>query len=161
MSILQKRKTDFEDTYNKYADMLFRLSLSYVRHKEDAEDIVQEAFISYINASPHFADESHKRAWLIKVTVNKCRDMARRKGIRQSVSYDEIGEIASDNEICSDSMEIMCALQKLPESIKSAVVLHYFEGFSVAETAKILSLSASAVKMRLSRGRQMLKDLIK
>ena len=160
MSILQKRKTDFEEIYNKYADMLFRLSLSYVKHKEDAEDVVQDVFISYINASPNFLDEDHKRAWLIKVAINKCRDMARRKSIRQSVSYDEIGEIASDNEIHSDSMEIMSALQKLPENIKSAVVLHYFEDFSVAETAKILSLSASAVKMRLSRGRQMLKDLL-
>lgn len=160
MSILQKRKTDFEDAYHKYADMLFRLSLSYVKHKEDAEDVVQDVFISYINASPAFLDENHKRAWLIKVAINKCRDMARRKSIRQSVSYDEIGEIASDNEIHNDGMEIISALQKLPENIKSAVVLHYFEGFSVAETAKILSLSASAVKMRLSRGRQMLKDLL-
>lgn len=160
MSILQKRKLDFEETYDNYADILFRLSLSYVKHREDAEDIVQEVFISYINSSPDFSDEAHKRAWLIRVAINKCRDMARRKNIRQTVSYDEIGEIATGDGSHSDSIELFSALQKLPEQNRNAIILHYFEGFSVAETAKMLSVSASAVKMRLSRGRQMLKELL-
>ncbi len=160
MSILQKRKFDFEETYDNYADILFRLSLSYVKHREDAEDIVQDVFISYINASPDFSDEAHKRAWLIRVAINKCRDMARRKSIRQTVSYDEIGEIAIGDGSHNDSIELFSALQKLPEQNRVAIILHYFEGFSIAETAKMLSVSASAVKMRLSRGRQMLKELL-
>ena len=159
MSILQKRKFDFEETYDNYADILFRLSLSYVKHKEDAEDIVQEVFISYINSSPHFFDEGHKRAWLIRVTVNKCRDLARRKSIRQSVSLDEIGDIAAFDGN-SEAIELFTALRKLPENNRTAIILHYFEGFSVTETAKMLSISSSAVKMRLSRGRQMLKELL-
>ncbi len=160
MSILHKRKNDFETVYNNYADILLRLSLSYVKHRQDAEDIVQDVFVSYINSSTFFYDEAHRKAWLFRVTVNKCRDMARRVSIRQSVSYDEIGEIASDEEVYGESAELFAALRQLPEQYRVTVILHYLEGFSVEETAKNLSVSVSAVKMRLSRGRQMLKKLL-
>ncbi len=160
MSILHKRKNDFEEVYNNYADILLRLSLSYVKHREDAEDVVQDVFVSYINASPFFNDEEHKKAWLVKVTMNKCRDLARRKSIRSSVSYDEIGEIAADDELYGEASELYAALRLLSEQYRLTIMLHYLEGFSVEETAKALSVSVSAVKMRLSRGRQMLKELL-
>ena len=160
MSILHKRKNDFEIVYDDYADILLRLSLSYVKHREDAEDVVQDVFVSYINSSPFFVDEEHRKAWLLKVTVNKCRDLARRKSVRNSVSYDEVGEIASDDEVYGEGAELFAALRKLPEQYRLTVMLHYLEGFSVEETAKSLSVSVSAVKMRLSRGRQMLKELL-
>ena len=160
MSILPKGKNDFDSVYNNYADILLRLSLSYVKHREDAEDVVQDVFVSYINSSPNFFDEDHRRAWLLKVTMNKCRDLARRKSIRQSVSLDEIGEIANEDEVYGETAELYSALGNLPEQYRVAVMLHYFEGFSVEETAKSLSVSVSAVKMRLSRGRQMLKELL-
>ncbi len=160
MSILQKKKNDFEKVYDTYADMLYRLSLSHLKYREDAEDVVQETFVSYITASPHFFDEEHKKAWLIRVTLNKCKDAMRRKSRNQSVSYEEVGEIASDDEVYGEGAELFSALEQLQEQYRVAVMLHYLEGFSVEETAKILSLSISAVKMRLSRGRQMLKELL-
>ncbi|MBQ8474095.1 MAG: RNA polymerase sigma factor [Clostridia bacterium] len=160
MSIIQKKKNDFNEVYDSYADMLFRLSLSYVRYREDAEDIVQEVFVSYITNSPPFFDEGHRQAWLIKVTMNKCRDLARHKSIRQHLSYDEIGDVASDDEVYGEGAELFAALEALQEQYRVAVMLHYFEGFSVEEIAKILSISVSGVKMRLSRGRRMLKELL-
>lgn len=160
MSILHKRKNDFETVYNSYADMLLRLSLSYMKSREDAEDVVQDVFVSYINSSPFFFDEEHRKAWLLKVTVNKCRDAARRSSIRQSLSYDEVGEIASDDEVYGEGAELFAALRSLPEKYRVTVMLHYLEGFSVEETARSLGVSVSAVKMRLSRGRQMLKNLL-
>ncbi len=160
MSILHKKKNDFETVYNNYADILLRLSLSYVKSRADAEDMVQDVFVSYITASPHFFDEEHRRAWLIKVTMNKCRDLARRQSVRQSISLDEVGEIATDEELYGEGAELFAALRCLPEKYRAAVILHYLEGYTVSETAKSLSTSVSAVKMRLSRGRQMLKNLL-
>ena len=160
MSILHKRKNDFERVYNEYADILFRLSLSYVKSRADAEDVVQDTFVSYINSSPYFHDEEHRRAWLFKVAVNKCRDMHRRQSIRQSVSLDEVGHMATEEDLHGESAELFAALRCLPQKYRAAVILHYLEGYSVSETAKCLSASESAVKMRLSRGRQMLKNLL-
>ncbi len=160
MSILHKRNDDFETAYNNYADALFRLSLSYVKSRSDAEDIVQDVFVSYINSAPRFTDEEHRRAWLIRVAVNKCRDAHRRKSVRQSVSLDEVGDIATEEELYGESAHLFASLRCLPEKYRAAIVLHYLEGYTVSETAKSLSASESAVKMRLSRGRQMLKNLL-
>ena len=72
-------KNDIEAVYDMYADMLYRLSLSYLQNSEDARDAVQDVFIKYATASDIFKDDEHKKAWLIRVTVNCCNDMLRRR----------------------------------------------------------------------------------
>ena len=120
---------------------------------------LHDAFIKYVQSSPAFSDDDHERAWLIRVTVNRCRDLLRRRSIRAYVNLDEIGEIPDEEAQYEDS-GIIASVSALPDKYKSVIILHYLEGYSVEKTASILGLSESAVKMRLSRGREMLKKTI-
>ena len=149
----------FEIAYNKYADILYRIALSHMSHREDAEDVVQDVFIKYVQSSIEFSDDEHEKAWLIRVTVNRCRDLLRRRTIRRYVTFDEIEEIAEEDGT-EDESGVISLVSSLPDKYKSVMVLHYLEGFSVEEVSKKLKLSLSAVKMRLSRGRDLLKNLI-
>ena len=152
-------KNDIEAVYNAYADMLYRLALSYLQNAEDAQEAVQDVFVKYVSSPNIFKDEEHKKAWLIRVTVNRCNDMPRHRKVRLYVPLDEISETVSKTEE-SDS-DILKSLDKIPLKNRAAVILHYLEGYSVEETAKILNISVSAVKMRLKRGKEALYELIK
>lgn len=155
MSSLKVRKTDFEAVYDRHADMLYRLALSHLQSREDAEDVVQDVFAKYFAAADKLKDAEHKRAWLIRVTVNACHDLQRKKKYRLHVPLDEIQEVAAHEEKPLPDVFSLVAL--LPEKYKTVIVLHYLEGYSVEEIASIIRISNSAVKMRLSRGRELLK----
>lgn len=149
----------FETAYTNYADTMYRIALSHMARKEDAEDVVHDVFIKYMQTSPSFADDDHERAWLIRVTVNRCRDLLRRRAIRRTVGFDEIEEPSAEEEPYEGN-GVIAMVSTLPEKYRSVMVLHYLEGVSVEQCASILGLSVSAVKMRLSRGREMLKKTI-
>ncbi len=161
MSFPANGKNAFETAYTKYADMLYRIALSHTAVREDAEDVVHDVFIKYVQYvqdRADFSDEEYERAWLIRVTVNRCCDLLRRGNVRRYVPLDEIEEVPDDECNSFEESGILSSVSVLPQKYKSVIVLHYLEGYSVEETAKILKLSISAVKMRLSRGREFLKS---
>ncbi len=147
-------ETAFQDTYDQYADQLYRVALSHLQHREDALDAVQDVFLKLHSLNKQFRDSEHERAWLLRVTINRCHDLARRRNIRAYTPLDEIEHVAATDD---DRPQVLSEVDRLPQALKSAVVLHYLEGFSVEETASILKLSPSAVKMRLSRARDSLR----
>ena len=144
-----------QTAYDTYADLLYRLALSHLQHSEDAMDAVQDVFLKLMSSQKQFRDPEHERAWLIRVTINCCHDLARRRRIRTHASLDELEHVAASDDFLRP--DVLQAVDALDDKYKSAVVLHYLEGFSVEETAFSLGLSVSAVKMRLSRAREMLK----
>lgn len=156
MNVFKIRKTDFESAYDLHADMLYRLAFSHLQSREDAEDVVHEVFVKYLGTAKHFRDAEHLRAWLIRVTVNGCYDSLRKRKYRQHVPLDEIEEVVAQEE--EPLFDVGQALGQLPPNYKTVILLHYFEGYSVEEIAHILKLSKSAVKMRLFRGRELLKE---
>lgn len=148
-----------ERMYSTYADMLYRIALTYMHNSADAQDAVHDAFLTYIQKAPRFFDVERERAWICRVTVNKCRDALRRRAVRRHLSLDDeeaLSVSAADDEF---SVELRDALEKLPEKLRLATVLHYLEGLPVTEVAAITESSVSAVKMRLARAREMLKDI--
>lgn len=149
---------DVAEVYDRYADMLYRLALTHLGNGEDAEDAVHDVFAKFISASPSFRDSEHEKAWFIRVTVNRCHDIYRRNSKRNHLPLEEAENIAHMHE---DESETVKLVHSLPEKYRSVIILHYLEGYSVEETAKILSLTVSAVKMRLSRGRDYMKELIR
>ena len=158
MILSRDSRTLLETAYDKYADMLYRLAFSHLRRREDAEDAVQDVFTKYMNTSPRFTDDEHERAWLVRVTVNRCHDMLRRGKVREHDSLDDISEIPDEES--ENTSGVLQAVFALPEKYKTAITLHYLDGFSVEEISSMLGISLSAVKMRLSRGREILKDLL-
>ena len=156
MNPFKNENQKFETVYGLYADMLYRLALSYMKHKEDAEDVVQEVFTKYFCGIHLPMNAEQEKAWFLRVTINQCHDTLRKKGYRVYTSLDDVTEVAAEET--SDMGHLYDALQRLPEKNRGVVILHYLEGYSVEEIAKILQLSSSAVKMRLKRGREFLKD---
>ena len=146
----------FETTYELYADMLYRLALSYMKNREDAEDIVQEVFTKYFCGFHLPMNGEQQKAWFIRVTINQCHDALRKRSYRLHPSLDDVTEVAGAEQ--QEQNELLDTLHKLPDKYKAVMILHYLEGYSVEETAKMLGLSASATKMRLKRGREFLKE---
>ncbi len=144
---------NFSEKYALYGKMLFKISMVHLGKKEDAEEAMQEAFYRLLYKSPEFNDDEHEKAWLIRTIVNLCRDMRRSVWFKRVAATEEI-EAYYDNTADRD---VMREILKLPGKFKAVIHLHYFEGYSVKEISGILKLKESAVKMRLMRGRQLLK----
>lgn len=151
--LLQQSIRDFSETYDLYGGMLFKISMVYLGKKEDAEEAMQEAFYRLLHKAPQFQDAGHEKAWLIKTTVNICRDILRSSWRRRGAGMEEIQGYYDNPR----DLDLMLEIMKLPANYKTVIHLYYFEDYPVKEIAAILDLKESAVKMRLQRGRQLLK----
>lgn len=126
--------------------------MAFLGRRADAEDVTQETFCRLLYRAPDFADENHRKRWLLQVAANLCRNQLRgfwRKRVTQL--EDTIPAVPPEE------LELLNTVMALPDQYKLPLHLHYYEGYSVAETAEILKLGQSAVKMRLKRGRELLK----
>lgn len=152
-----------EYLYDKYGDMLFRLCLSILLNQADAEDAVQDVFVKYVTQKTEYRNEEHAKAWLIHVARNRCRDMLRRRKIRTIVPLGDIAAseepfVFENYELDNEDEGVLRRLFELSEKYKTVLVLHYLENQSIKTISESLGLSESAVKMRLSRGREMLGE---
>ena len=100
--------------------------------------------------------KEHERAWLIRVTMNACRDLLRSLWRRRTVALDDIVECAA--ELPPEHAEVLEAVLALPERYRDAVYLHYYEGYSAADTARLLRRNVNTVYTLLSRARQLLRE---
>ena len=142
----------FETAYDLYGKAVYRLAMVYLGRHADAEDVTQEVFVRLLSRAPAFSDGEHEKRWLLRVTANLCRDQLRGFWRRRVTGLEDTLPAAPPQE-----REALAAVMALPERYKLPIHLHYYEGYSVAEVGEILKLGQSAVKMRLKRGREMLK----
>ena len=149
-------RDEIEMIYHRYADMLYRIALSHTGRREDAEDAVHDVFVKYLEKSPIFADRKHEEAWFIRVTINRSLDILRRAKTRSFAPLDENADRADESSE-SGAHDILKAVDDLPPKYKSVILLHCLEQKTVEDTALALGVSVSAVKMRLMRGRELLK----
>lgn len=144
---------------NKYQRNLFAAAFSICKNAEDANDVVQETFIQYYTSKKEFEDEQHLKAWLIRVAVNKSKDITRSFWRRNKVNLppEELPEKSLESCMYPVEMRLFDEVMRLPEKTRIVIHLYYYEDMSVREIAHILMSTEGAVKMRLSRGRNMLK----
>ena len=140
-----------------YGDLLYRMSLSIVGNRADAEDMVQDTFVTYAEQAPEFPDEAHEKQWLVKVVRNNSLMLVRKNKNRERI-LSEQAEISVGRDADYGILEV---LDSIPEKYRTVLMLHYVEEYRVEEIAKVLKKSVSAVKMRLSRGRDMLAERYK
>jgi len=150
-----KNSEEFEAVYEAYSPLIFRIALSHMQNREDAEDLLHEVFIKYMEKTPRLSGEEHKRAWLVRVTVNACRDALRKKHYREHLSLDEIAEHPAEDR--TERPDVFYALDTLPSQDRTVILLHDLEGYALKEIAFMLGITLSAAKMRLSRARERLK----
>ena len=142
-----------EELVNKYENTLFRTALAILGDVQEAEDAVQDAYLRYLEKRPELRDGEHEKAWLLKVTANRCKSTLRTRKRHPAVELLDVYP-APDG----DSQELMEAILALPANQRSAVHLHYYEGYTLEEAGKLLHISPSAVSMRLHRARNMLRS---
>lgn len=142
-----------------YHQNLFAVAFNVCKNREDAEEVVQDAFIQYHLKRLDFQSEEHIRAWLIRVTINKAKNAARTFWRRHRTSLEETMAALNFND--QESEQLFEAVMALPQKYRIVVHLFYYEDYSVHEMAELLSLSESNVKTRLSRARAMLRDTLK
>ena len=144
---------------NEYQRNLFAAAFSVCKNAEDANDVVQETFIQYYTSKKEFEDEQHLKAWLIRVAVNKSKDITRSFWRRNKVNLlpEELPEKSLESCMYPVEMRLFDEVMRLPEKTRIVIHLYYYEDMSVREIAHILMSTEGAVKMRLSRGRNMLK----
>lgn len=141
------------EKYNLYKNMLFQIAISYLGNKYDCDDVIQEAFIRLFYYAPEFEHEENEKRWLIRIIINLCKNHLKSYWNRMKVPIEGLEEYFSQEE----EKEVMSDIIRLPVKYKTIILLHYIAGYKIAEIAEILHLSESAVKMRLKRGRDLLK----
>ena len=141
-----------EAAYDAYGAAVYRLALAFLGQRADAEDMTQETFCRLLYHAPAFADENHKKRWLLQVAANLSRDQLRGFWRKQVTQLEDSVPASTPEEL-----DALNAVMALPEKFRLPIHLYYYEGYSVAEVAEILKLGQSAVKMRLKRGRELLK----
>lgn len=149
------RPTDDEitNTVKSYSNMLFKLCFTILCNRSDAEDAVSDTFCRYISKAPVFKDEEHKKAWLIRVASNICKDKHRFNMRHSYVNLDDI------QEFCASEPErgVLEEVLRLPEKYKTVIHLFYVEGYKTREISEMLGISDAAVRKRLQYGRELLR----
>ena len=149
---------DIERTVELFGDMVYRLSIVNLQNKADAEDNFQSVFLKYAQSKEIFHDDEHLKAWLIKVTLNKAKDMWRNWFRRNSVSLDEIAEVGYVDD---SHREVFDAVMALPKKYREVIYLHYYEGYKAMEIAELLKLKVNTVYTLMDRAKKELKEALK
>ena len=153
----------FSDMYDAFATDVLRVSYYYLGDRQRAEDVTQDVFVKLLTSKPNLAPGKEK-AWLLKVALNRCRDLWRGAWLRKVVlghpafelfpADDEIGRLAENTALAE-------AVNRLPAVFKEVVLLHYYQGYGVAEISAMLDISEGTVSSRLSRARSRLQNDLK
>lgn len=156
---------DPERLVNTYSDMILRLSYTYLHTTADAEDICQDVLLKLIRRKHPFRSLEHERAWIIRVTINACKDLLRRAAAHPQVALDDVAEPLSEPHVSeasamSATARVLQAVMSLPADQRIAIYLHYYEGYSIRGIALVTGRSESAVAQHLSRGRKQLRPLL-
>ena len=137
-----------------YSDLLLRIAFQYTRKRESAEDCVQDCYLKLIKQK-NFHSEEHLRAWLIRVTINRCKDEMK------SSYHQKVSQLDKDYAAPSeDKEELKHELSRLAPLEQNVLYLYYYEDYTIKEIAGIYKKTENAVTIILSRARQKLKKFI-
>ncbi|MDR0459574.1 MAG: sigma-70 family RNA polymerase sigma factor [Coriobacteriales bacterium] len=174
-TVLQpSQKIDIESTaeqlktsqvVDRYQDMVYAIALTHTRHRQDADDVFQEVFMVYHRKQPSFVSEERRKAWLIATTVNCSRQLTTSSWSRKVVPlYDDQSEplVSKDFSFATDEQDaIFQAMRGLPDTYRTVLHLFYFEDMPISQIAELLDVQAGTVRVQLTRGRAMLRPLLK
>ena len=148
-----------QELFETYQNSLYVAAFNVCKNAEDAEDVVQDTFIQYYSLKKEFEDEQHIRAWLIRVAINKAKNINHTFWRRNKLPIEDYMETLVFET--SEAENLFETVMQLPEKYRIVIHLYYYEDYAVSEIANILKLTESNVKIRLSRGRGMLKETLK
>lgn len=151
-------KEEFIKKLLEYKDTVFRVAYSYTKNKSDAEDISQEVFLKFYTSMNKFENSEQQKAWLIRVTINKSKDLLKSHWFSKRSEETDIPESFTMNQPQSEILE---AVLSLPEKYKIVIHLYYYEEYSLNEISEITGVKISTLQTRLQRGRKLLEKKFK
>ena len=148
-----------ETVVRTYADMVYKIAYRYVANPTDADDVFSETFLTYFKKERVFQGEEHRKAWLIRVTINCAKDILSGRS-----SWEELNETLAGDAlpaVCSEEqLDLHKAIRQLRLEYREAICLHYLEGLSVKDISVILGRNENTVKTHLARGREKLRKFL-
>lgn len=155
-------RQDAEKLVSTYSDLVVRLSWQYLGIRDDALDVCQDVLLKLLLREKPFADAEHEKAWVVRVTINACKNVLGSSARTRSVALDvetlpDAGDASADGFMQGEVLE---AVQALPENQREAVYLHYYEGYRIEEIARMANRSYAAVAKDLSRAREKLRGML-
>ena len=138
----------------RYLDTVFRVAYNYIGSRADAEDVAQNVFFKLLQSKMPFAGNEHVKNWLIRVTINECKNLVRAKWWKTESIEDHASTLTFENPTHSD---LYYAVMGLPKKYRLPIYLHYYEGYSTAEIGALLRIPKNTVCSNLKRGRELLK----
>ena len=151
-----------EQLYDLYATDILRFSYFYLGDRQKAEDVTQDVFIRLITNHP-VLEPGHEKSWLLKVALNRCRDLWKGAWFKRVVLGHPAFELIPGPDVLTERTEkqaIMSAVNSLPASFKEIILLHYYQGYGISEIAAMLEVPEGTVSSRLSRARLKLEKLL-
>lgn len=152
----------FEELYERYATDVLRVSYFYLGDKQKAEDVCQDVFVRLLTNAPQLA-EGREKAWLLKVALNRCRDLWRGAWTKRVVLGSPTFEMIPAPDLTEQRDEeeaMMATIHQLPVPFREVILLHYYQGLGISEIAEMMNLPEGTISSRLSRGRKKLESLL-
>ena len=153
-----RSEVEVAQAIDRYADTVKRLCMVHLKNEADAEDIFQTVFLKYALHCAAFESPEHESAWIIRVTINACKDLLRSVFRRKTVSLDQVTGLPEVAD--PDHREVLEAVLSLPEKYRVAIYLHYYEGYTAPEIGKLTRRNVNTVYTLLNRGKHMLKEVL-
>ena len=147
------------DVVTLYGNTVYRLAYARMQNRQDTDDIFQEVFLRYVRRAPQFTSLEHGKAWFLRTTINCCKNHWASAWQRKTTGLSEVKEqsIVYESE---DAQMLADALAQLSPKYRMVLHLYYYEGLHAEEIAKLQNIPAGTVRMQLSRGRTMLRELL-
>lgn len=140
----------------RYGDMVRRLCLVHLKNPADTEDIFQNVFLKYVLSPVVFESPEHEKAWLIRVTINACRDLVKGFFRSRTVPLEEL--LDQPAPLLEEHREVLEAVLALPRKYRDAVYLHYYEGYTAPEIGRLLGKNVNTIYTLLTRSKELLRQ---
>lgn len=148
-------EAEFDAALAQYGDTVYRLAFAYTRNRADADDVFQEVFLRYFRRAPAFETEEHRKAWLLRVTINRAKSCLSKMPHEPQETADAAPFSAPE------SLELHEALLRLAPKYRTVIHLFYYEGYTAEEIGALLHRKPSTVRTQLTRARSRLADLLR
>ena len=156
-----QRKQQIEALILKYEKTVYKLAYSYMKNRQDTDDIYQEVFLRFFRKKPEFESEEHEKAWFIRTTINCCKSYFLSGWVKRTMAMEERTMGREDSYEMEERSELFYAVMELPVKYRTVIHLFYYEDLSTAQIAQLLKRREGTVRQQLTRARRQLQEIMK
>ena len=157
MKISEKQ---FDYVYNEYAKELYNIAYGYTRNRDDSIDIMQNAYVVLLESNKKFESNEHIKYFLIRVTINESLDLLKSASKKRVIKNNDVVVNFPETEKEELQYDLSEIVNALPEKYKTIIILHYYDDMKIKDISSVLKISEPAVKKRLERARNLIKETI-